>query len=89
MIARATGHQRSPRSAGGASPIAGRSAGFGSVAILHDGPGPPGVNPAARGSAVAADGGKTLVTVMMHGLRPGGQRAGVHLRVAAGFIRVG
>ena len=68
MIARATGHQRSPRSAAGASSIAGRPAGFRSVAILHDEPGPPGVNPAAQGSAGAAAPGQALVTAMMHGL---------------------
>src|SRR5215469_18528474 len=49
-IASATGHQRSPLHAG-ASSIAGPLAGLGSVAILHDEPGVPGVNPAGPGHA--------------------------------------
>src|SRR5262245_3436542 len=88
MIARATGHQCSPRWAAGASPIAGRLVGFGSVAILHDEPDPGAVNPAGQPRHARRP---------ARGHRPGPRSAaslhravsGVHLPVALGSSPLG
>src|SRR5262249_2968735 len=76
MIARATGHQRSPRSAAGRRSIPGGATGFRWGALLPGEPGAPRGNPAAETVAVARCLLEALVMAVIPGFRPGGGRAG-------------